>query len=74
MRTTVTLDEDVVVALQSVQREKGVGLSQAVNALIRSGLSAPTTRHPWEPLTADIGLLLEVSNIGEVLEQLDGYE
>ncbi len=73
MRTTVTLDEDVVVALQSVQREKGVGLSQAVNALIRSGLSAPT-RHPWEPLTADIGLLLEVSNIGEVLEQLDGYE
>ncbi len=40
MRTTVTLADDVVAAVERVRRERGVGVSDAVNDLVRAGLAA----------------------------------
>jgi hypothetical protein len=40
MRTTVTLDQDVVTALRQVVRERGVSFKEALNSAIRAGLSA----------------------------------
>ena len=41
MRTTVTLDDDdVVAALRNAMRERGVSFKEALNSAIRSGLSA----------------------------------
>ena len=37
MRTTVTLDEDVAAAIERVRRERSIGLSEAVNTLVRPG-------------------------------------
>lgn len=38
MRTTLTLDADVAALLESVRRERGIGLKEAVNDALREGL------------------------------------
>ena len=39
MRTTVTLDEDIARAVERVRRERGLGISAALNELARRGLA-----------------------------------
>ena len=73
MRTTVTLDPDVEAAVGRLRHRDGLGLSAAVNALVRQGLvqDAPRgARYVHEP--ADLGLLIDVHDVSEALEQLDG--
>ena len=41
MRTTISLDDDVTAAVIEFRRHGNLGLSQAVNQLIRQGLHAP---------------------------------
>ncbi|HWX45268.1 MAG TPA: CopG family transcriptional regulator [Solirubrobacteraceae bacterium] len=72
MRTTVTLSEDVVAAVEKLRRERGVGLSEAVNDLVRSGLTATRSTQPFRQKTHDFGDGLDVSNIAETIETLDG--
>ncbi len=74
MRTTVTLDDDVAAAIDRLRRERGVGVSEAVNELVRSGLSEsgkPGRRRSFRQRTARLGLKVDVSNVAEVLEVLD---
>jgi len=75
MRTTVTLDEDVAAALDEVRASESIGVSEAVNLLARQGAAArraPTRdRVPFRQRTASIGLRVDVTNIGEVLDVLD---
>ena len=40
MRTTLTLDDDVAAALARRRAERGTGLRQEVNELLRAGLEA----------------------------------
>ncbi len=40
MRTTLTLDDDVAAALARRRTERGTGLRQEVNDLLRAGLAA----------------------------------
>lgn len=70
MRTTVTLADDVAAAIEHHRRETGIGLSEAVNDLVRAGLIAPKTRQPFVQRTYPIGLG-NVDNVAEVIEQLD---
>lgn len=72
MRTTVTLDTDVAAAVDDVRRRQHVGMSEAVNQLIRSGLRAPEPRQVFRQRTTDLGLRTDVSNIAEALDVLDG--
>jgi Arc/MetJ family transcription regulator len=71
MRTTVDLDEDVRRAVERLRGERGLGLSEAVNALVRAGLR-PTGRKRYVHKSAKLGLTIDVSNVGEVLDLLDG--
>ncbi|MGH2365059.1 MAG: ribbon-helix-helix protein, CopG family [Chloroflexota bacterium] len=71
MRTTLKLDEDVTAAVEQVRREQGLGMSAAVNRLIRAGLAKPDKRPPYRHRTARLGIKVDVSNIGEVLDLLD---
>jgi hypothetical protein len=71
MRTTIDLSDDVVAAVERARRERGLGLSEAVNDLVRAGLVAAAPRGPIDPPTYDMGLKVDVSNVGEVLELLD---
>ena len=71
MRTTITLEADVTAAVEALRREEGLGLSEAVNRLIRSALANPSDGTAYSHLTADLGLKFDVANIGEVLALLD---
>lgn len=48
MRTTVTLDQDVLALLKRTMREKGLSFKAALNDAIRSGL-ARTPARPAKP-------------------------
>lgn len=72
MRTTVTLDDDVAAAVEQLRRERSLGLSAAVNDLIRRSLTAEKPRHAFVQRTHDLGEGIDVSNVGDALETLDG--
>jgi hypothetical protein len=72
MRTTVTFADDVAAAIERLRRERTVGMSEAVNELIRRGLAAGEGRQPFRQQTHPLALRIDVSNIGEALEELDG--
>jgi len=74
MRTTLSLDDDVAAAVQRIREERHIGLSDAVNELIRAGLAAPNRRAKFRQRTANLRLRVDVSNVADALERLDGPE
>lgn len=72
MRSTVTLDDDVAAAVQQLRREQGTGVSEALNRLARAGLTVKRGRPPFRQRTARLGLKVDVTNVAEALELLDG--
>lgn len=57
MRTTVTLDDDVVAALQAVMRERGVSFKEALNELVRAGLAvAQAPARPYRLVPSKLGV------------------
>ncbi|MBA3619319.1 MAG: ribbon-helix-helix protein, CopG family [Acidothermales bacterium] len=71
MRTTVTLDDDVAAAVEAMRQQSGTGVSDAVNRLIRAGLARKRPSKLCRHQTRDLGLKIDVANIGEVLDLLD---
>jgi hypothetical protein len=72
MRTTITLDRDVARAVQRFKQQRGVGISEAVNELIRAGLRAKAPRSRFRQRTQSLGLRVDVRNVAEALELLEG--
>ena len=73
MRTTLTLAEDVAAAIDRVRRERSIGMSEAVNELVRAGLaSQQEERRPFRQKSYDVGVHINVDNVAEALETLDG--
>jgi Arc/MetJ family transcription regulator len=72
MRTTVDLDDDVRAAVAQLRRERAMGLSEAVNELVRAGLGLRKSRRTFRQRSQAMGLVIDVSNVAEALEQLDG--
>lgn len=74
MRTTLSLDDDVAAAVQRIREQRHIGLSDAVNELIRAGLAAPARRSRFRQRTANLRLRVDVSNVADALDHLDGPE
>lgn len=74
MRTTVELDDDAARAIEQLRRERGVGVSQAVNELIRRGLLPRPDSGRFHQRTRALGLRIDVSNVAAALEDLEGVE
>lgn len=73
MRTTLTLADDVAAAVERLRRERSLGLSEAVNELVRAGLVTRKASVPsFRQRTHDLGRGIDVDNVAEVLETLDG--
>lgn len=72
MRTTITLAEDVAAAVERIRRERSLGLSEAVNELIRRGLAAPQKQSGFRQKTHDMGRGIDYTNVAEAIETLDG--
>jgi Ribbon-helix-helix protein, copG family len=74
MRTTIELDPDTAQAVQELRREHGRGVSEAVNELIRRGLLAEPHAHRFEPRTRSLGIRIDVSNVADALDLLEGAD
>ncbi len=72
MRTTITLDDDVAAAVERLRRERSMGLSEAINELVRAGLTIKQPRRPFRQRSQPIGLRIDVTNVAEALELLEG--
>ncbi len=68
----MTFDQDVAAALDRLRRERSIGLSQAVNELIRAGLGRKQSRRGFRQRTRPMGLRIDVANVAEALEELEG--
>ena len=72
MRTTVTFEPDTAAAVERVRRERGVGVSAAVNQLVREGLTRGPERRRFEQETSSMGARIDVADVVDALELLDG--
>lgn len=72
MRTTVTLDDDVAAAVIRLQRDRGVGVSAAINQLVRDGLMRTPASPRFEQRTSSMRARIDVTNVAEALDLLDG--
>ena len=68
----MSLDEDVVAAVEEIRRTRHVGLSEAVNELARAGMTAPRKRRVFRQRSSELGIRIDVSNVAEALDVLDG--
>ena len=74
MRTTVEFEADTAKAIERLRRETGLGVSEAVNELIRRGLLSKDDRKPFRQRTRALGIRIDVTNVAEALEVLEGTD
>ncbi|HRY11426.1 MAG: CopG family transcriptional regulator [Anaerolineae bacterium] len=72
MRTTVEFDADTAKAVERLRAEHGKGVSEAVNELIRRGMRDEPSPPPFVPRSFDLGLTIDVSNVADALDLLEG--
>ena len=77
MRTTITLDKDVIDKLNGEMRRSGKSFKETVNEFLRIGLAMRRelkSADRFEVRARPLGVLpgLNYDNIGELLEQLEG--
>lgn len=73
MRTTVTLEKDVAAAVERMRRREGIGVSEALNRILRAGLIATPPRERFRQPAARMGpFVVDVSNVAEALEVAEG--
>lgn len=72
MRTTIEFDDDTAAAVDALRRAEGLGVSEAVNTLIRRGVLPRADRPRFVQRAHDLGVRIDVSNIADALEALEG--
>jgi hypothetical protein len=68
----VDLDDDTARAIEQHRHEHGLGLSEAVNELIRQGMLPRARVSPFRQRTRKLSITADVSNVAEALETLEG--
>jgi hypothetical protein len=77
IRTTVTLDDDVVERVKAESRSRGASFNETLNELVRLGLAARTASpraKRFKPKAYHTGVIpgLNYDKTGELLEYLEG--
>jgi hypothetical protein len=77
MRTTLTLDADVSIELETLRRQQGLSLKDAVNNALRRGLRAMAEGDKPKPTfvtkSVDLGLpRLPLDDVAEALAAVEG--
>jgi len=76
MRTTIEFDEDTARALDQLRHKTGMGVSEAVNHLVRRGLLEPEDASPegsrFVQRTYRLSLRIDVSNVADAIDLLEG--
>lgn len=71
MRTTINLDAEAEAAVTALRQATGLGLSEAVNSLIRRGAQLPRVDYVFPEMSFDMGAKIAVDKTSEVLDLLD---
>jgi len=72
MRTTVNLDDDVAAAVEQLRKERGLGVSSALNELARRGLAHGAIPRPrFSQQTSSGGARIDLTDIADALDLLD---
>lgn len=66
------LADDVAAEVQRLRRERGVGVSAAVNELARRGMRHESEPEAFEQETSPMGARIDVTNVADALELLEG--
>jgi hypothetical protein len=56
MRTTVTIDDDIAIRLETLRRERGLTFKEALNQALRAGLTGSRRRTPFRQQTFSMGI------------------
>ena len=72
MRTTVEFEDDTAKALAQLRRDTGMGVSAAVNHLVRQGLLVEAQQTRFVQQTYPLGLRVDVSNLSDAIDLLEG--
>jgi len=77
VRTTLTIDDDIVAKINAEMRRSGKSFKETVNEALRTGLSVQKelkSAKPFKVRARDMGTFpsLNYDNIGELLEQIEG--
>ena len=78
MRTTLSLDDDVVALLEQVRKATGSGLKEVVNTALREGLlgmvQPPASRVPFRTEAVSLGrcYLPSLDDVADVLASAEG--
>lgn len=78
MRTTLTLDDDVAIALERLRRARGARLKSVVNEVLREGLrhmrARPARAERFRTDAVDLGhpRVANVDDVAEVLAVSEG--
>ena len=65
-------DDDTAQALANLRRESGMGVSEAVNTLVRRGMLAEASSEPFVQQTRRLGIRIDVSNVAEAIDLIEG--
>ena len=72
MRTTITIADDVFAEMELLRERQGLGPSDALNLLARRGMARrDAARADYVHRSADVGIRVDVTDIGAVLDLLD---
>lgn len=74
MRTTIELDPDTEAAVHELRQQRGLGVSESINELIRKGLVSRDAPKPYVPVTRSLGIRIDVSNVAAALDILEGED
>jgi hypothetical protein len=78
MRTTLTIDEDVAVALEQLRKKRNQGLKQIVNEVLRRGLKQmteeekPRARYRTRSVSLGRCLIGSIDDTAEALAAAEG--
>lgn len=73
MRTTITLADDVAAAVEDLRRQRGTGISEVLNDLVRRALAAPAQDRVFTQRSSSMGQpRLPVDDVSGLLDILDG--
>ena len=67
-------DDDTAKALEQLRSESGMGVSEAVNWLVRRGLLAEASPEPFVQQTHRLGIRIDVTNVAEAIDLLEGHQ
>ncbi len=80
MKTNLTIDDDVLAALEQFQRDRNAALEEVLYQALRRGLremeAQPRLRGPFRTMSVDCGtpLIANVDNVAEVLAVIEGED